>query len=189
MNISWNDVMKFDLVSQPVIFDVGGFQGDWTNEALLRYPNAEVYVFEPVKSFYESIKRRYENRENIKVFNFGLSDQTKSIEISVGGDASSTHRVIGVPEKIRLKNIKEFIEENSIDRVDLIKINIEGEEYPLMKFLVQSDRLTTFKNFLIQFHDFVPDYAEKRRDIQEELLKKYNQSFNFEMVFEGWTIK
>jgi FkbM family methyltransferase len=188
--ITWKDVMKFSLKENPVIFDVGGFLGDWTNEALKYHPTAKVYVFEPVSDYYNIIKSRYAENSNIRVFNFGLSNETKSIDISVGGDSSSTHRIVGNVENIHLKNISDFVKEEEIEKIDLIKINIEGEEYPLLEWLVQSTDLLRFDNFLIQFHPFVDNFANRRLYIQEELHKKnYHQIFNFEMVFEGWKIK
>lgn len=187
--ITWKDVMKFSLEENPVIFDVGGFLGDWTEEALKYHPTATVFVFEPVSSYFNIIKSRYAENPNVKVFNFGLSDKTKSIDISVGGDSSSTHRSVGGFEKIKLKNISDFIKEESIENIDLIKINIEGEEYPLLEFMISSNDLTKFNNFLIQFHTFVDNYDNRRRVIQYDLSKSYSQIFNFEMIFEGWTKK
>lgn len=188
--ITWKDVMKFSLRENPTIFDVGGFLGDWTEEALKYHPTATVYVFEPVAAYYEIIKSRYVGNSNVRVFNFGLSNETKSIDISVGGDASSTHRTVGNTERIRLKNISEFVKEENVEIIDLIKINIEGEEYPLLEWMIASDDLLMFNNFLIQFHPFVDNFANRRLYIQEELVKKnYQQIFNFEMIFEGWRTK
>jgi len=187
--ITWKDVMKFSLEENPVIFDVGGFLGDWTEEALKYHPTAKIYIFEPVSSYYNVIKGRYNSNPNIQVFNFGLSNETKSIDISVGGDASSTHRTVGDIERIQLKNVSTFLLEQNIERIHLIKINIEGEEYPLLEWMVQSEDLVKFDNFLIQFHTFVDNYDNRRRVIQYDLGKNYSQIFNFEMIFEGWTKK
>lgn len=34
MNVTWSDVMKFELPPSPIIFDVGGYEGTWTDELL-----------------------------------------------------------------------------------------------------------------------------------------------------------
>lgn len=187
--ITWKDVMRFSLNENPIIFDVGGFLGDWTEEALKYHPNAIIYVFEPVSGYYNIIKNRYATNPNVKVFNFGLSNETKSIDISVGGDSSSVHRVVGDVERINLKCINDFVNEESIEKIDLIKINIEGEEYPLLEWMVESTDLLKFDNFLIQFHTFVDNYLNRRLNIQEKLSLNYEQLFNFEMIFEGWKRK
>jgi len=189
MTPTWKDVMKFELPDNPIIFDIGGFNGDWTQIALDEYTAPTIYVFEPVKQFYEKIKKRYADKKNVKVFHFGLSDSTTSLEISVSGDASSVFKTNGASETIQLKSIVEFMKEEGVYHVDLAKINIEGEEYRLLEHLVKLPELNIFNNFLIQFHKFVDNYEERRRLIQKELSKYYDMPFNFEMIFEGWSNK
>ena len=106
-NPTWPDVMKFELVKNPVLFDVGGYKGDWAQIAIDKYGDSVVYVFEPVKEFYNIIVERYKNNPNIKVFNFGLSDENRTERISDSADASSVF-LGGGGEEIELK-IKELL--------------------------------------------------------------------------------
>lgn len=186
--ITWNDVMDFDLVTSPVIFDLGGYKGDWVKEALNRFSNPQIYVFEPVKEFYEHIKSRYQSYKNVKVYNFGLSADDQALEISVNGNKSSFMHD-GNKEVVRVINIKNFLIEENIFHVDLIKINIEGAEYELLEYLTKQPEITIFKNYLIQFHPFVDNYQVKKEDICNRLSQYFDRKFNYEMVFEGWTIK
>jgi FkbM family methyltransferase len=188
INPTWDDVMKFSLNVNPIIFDVGGYKGDFVKICLDKYDNPLIYVFEPVTQFYEIIKERYADNPNIKVYNFGLSDENRIEYISEGADASSVFIGIGTVE-IKLKDIREFLFEENLFNVDLIKINIEGEEYRLLEYLVNTPELNIFKNFLIQFHDFIDGCVDKRNKILNESLKYYNRIFNYEFIFEGWTMK
>lgn len=187
--IRWDDIMDFKLKDNPIIFDLGGYKGDWANECLNRYNNPTIYIFEPVSIFYDQIKIRYESEPNIKVFNFGLSSENKTIDISINGDKSSVFVDLENKEKIVIKDIIEFIKEEKISAVDLIKINIEGEEYNLLEYLSDTPELLIFKNYLIQFHPFVVNYAERKVNISLKLSNHFNSVFNFEMIWEGWTIK
>ena len=82
--MKFNDLVNyFSLPENPIVFDAGGFEGDWTYELLKKNPSATVYVFEPVTSFYEKIKNRYKEQPNVKVFNFGLSDKDRKVKISI----------------------------------------------------------------------------------------------------------
>lgn len=189
MSIVWDDVMKFELPSNAVIFDVGGYHGDWAQIAIARYPDSEIYVFEPVQEFYEGIKKRFANNSKVKVFNFGLSGEDRIDTINIRGDGSSTFGTGEQKEQIQLKSISNFAIENKIFKVDLIKINIEGEEYLLLEKLTKSNELTIFNNLLIQFHSFVDNCEEKRQNIVNELDKYYDNIFNYEFVFEGWSLK
>ena len=48
--------------------------------------------------------------------------------------------------------------------IDLIQINIEGEEYPLLEYMIKNDLIYKFKRLMIEFH------FEKKKDF----LKKEN---------------
>lgn len=187
-NPTWSDVMQFELIKNPVIFDVGGYKGDWAQIALDKYGDSTIYVFEPVKKFYELIVERYKNNSNIKIFNFGLSDKNRTEKISSDADASSVF-ISGGEEEIELKDVREFLFEHKIFHVDLIKINIEGEEYRLMEYLSSSPELNIFQNYLIQFHDFIDNHVERRDTIVKEMAKYYDRIFNYEFIFEGWSLK
>jgi FkbM family methyltransferase len=189
MNPTWKDVMKFDLNESPIIFDVGGYKGDWTEIALNSYKNAKVFVFEPVEKFYNEIKKRYKNNPNIKVYNFGLSDKNRKETIYLDEDSSSVFLKTEKTEEINLKNIVEFLFEEKIFNVDLIKINIEGEEYRLLESLTTTPELLIFKNLLVQFHKSIDDAYERRNQIRKKISNFYNEVFNYEMVFEGWSVK
>jgi len=181
--------MKFNLPENPILFDVGGFKGDWVKIAKETYVNPIVYVFEPVKSFYDRIVDRYKGDQHVKVFNFGLSDVSRCETISIDGDSSSVLLKRGHQETIQLKNIIEFIKEEGIYEVHLIKINIEGEEYRLMEYLVENPELNIFNNYLIQFHRFVDNCESRRNFLRDKLSEYYEELFNYEFVFEGWSMK
>jgi FkbM family methyltransferase len=190
MNPTWKDVMKFELRESPVIFDLGGYLGDWTQIAKEYYDNSTIYVFEPVKKNYDIIVNRFINDNSVKVFNFGLSDKNDTVKISLTGDSSSMHISDDSNcEDVEIKDIREFLFENNIFSVDLIKINIEGEEYNLLEYLSSSTELNIFENYLVQFHKFVDDYENRRNKILTNISQYYDRLFNYEMIFEGWTHK
>lgn len=178
----------FSLPENPVVFDVGGYMGDWTYEILKKNPSAMVYIFEPVVNFYNDIKNRYKDQPNVRVFNFGLSDKDRDVEISVDNDSSSVFKS-GNKSKVVLKSITNFLLENEIFHVDIIKINIEGEEYRLLEYLSSIPELNIFDNFLVQYHRFIENYEQRREDISKNLTSRYNRVFNYDFIFEGWSIK
>lgn len=186
---TWKDVMKFNLNDNPIIFDLGGYMGEWTQIAKDYYSNATVYVFEPVKKHYDIIYEKFKDDDKVKMFNFGLSDKDDKVKITLTGDSSSMHQVNDNNEEIEIRDIREFLFENKIFHVDLIKINIEGEEYNLLEYLCDTPELNIFKNYLVQFHKFIDNYEVRRNNILNIVRKYYDIPFNYEMIFEGWTIK
>ena len=190
--MTWDDVMIFNITSEtPIIFDLGGHRGDWVQIALERYPRSTIYVFEPIVHYYKLICDRFENFNNIKIFNFAISDKTGSTQISVNGDISSMHFNNDYIERenIRTKDIREFLFENQIFFVDLIKINIEGEEYNLLEYLINTPEFCVFQNYAIQFHRNMTDHINRRNNILIEFQKFYDQIFNVDFIWECWSIK
>ena len=54
-NPTWNDVMKFELKKDSVIFDVGGYMGDFAQICIDRYYNTKIYIY--LNLCYHSMKR------------------------------------------------------------------------------------------------------------------------------------
>lgn len=185
---SWDDLMKFNLPNSPIIFDIGGYKGTWVEVAKKYHPDSIIYIFEPVKHFYNIIVSKYELDPNVKIYNFGLSSETKKINISVSEDSSSIYKD-GVMEEIELKNISDFLLENNIEKVHLAKINIEGEEYNLLDHLINENDLLKIENYCIQFHNFIKDYENKRLKIIEHVKLFYDRPINYDFIFECWTLK
>jgi FkbM family methyltransferase len=184
--------MIFDIKSEtPIIFDLGGHKGDWVQIALTKYPKSIIYVFEPIKLYYDLICDRFKSINNVKVFNFAISDKTYETEISIEGDRSSIHFDSKTIEKecIKVKNIREFLFEEQIFFVDLIKINIEGEEYNLLEYLMNTPELCVFQNYVVQFHRNIENHISRRNFILNNIKKFYDIIFSVDFVWEGWSIK
>jgi phospholipid N-methyltransferase len=86
--------VDYDLNDKSVVFDVGGYKGDFTNEINKKY-HCDIYVFEPIAEFYNLINERFENQQNIKSFKFGLSSYDKANSIFMHDNASSVFKKTG----------------------------------------------------------------------------------------------
>ena len=129
---------------------------------------------------------KFKDKEKIKVYNFGISDEDKSIEIALLNDGSSFY--INAENKILAKVVSfvKFLNENNIDNIDLIKINIEGDEFPVLKSLIDNDVIHMFKNIQVQFHQFIPDSVNLRNWIREKLTLTHKLTYDYEFVWENW---
>ena len=194
MNPSWNDVMKFDLGDKPIIFDIGGYKGDFTEMCLEKYPNAEmIYLFEPHEEYYRSIFKRFLLRDktikNVRIFRLGISDLHGQKYMYGAGDSKSTIESEGIKTVstfITLENVHQCYPK---DVVDLIKLNVEGAEYEILEKIISDNTATIYKNILVQFHKNVPKYEKRRDAIQEKLSETHELIFNYPFIFEGWQIK
>jgi FkbM family methyltransferase len=176
---------NYDIKPDDVVFDLGGYEGHWSSNIFSRFC-CSIHVFEPVKRFAEGIAARFQHNPRIVVHAFGLAGGTRTESILVNGVASSHFAKKGVPESMRLVRASDFLADNGINNIRLMKINIEGGEYELLDHLIGTGYIRNISNVLVQFHDFVPDAVPRMRKIQEALSRTHDPTFQYEFVFENW---
>lgn len=178
--------LRHDLNSESVVFDIGGYKGETTEEFFLAY-ECNIYVFEPVIQYCEVIKEKFKGNDKIKVFPFGLAGITTKSKMLLDENSSSLNKHGDNDVEVQLVDIKEFLDNHSeIEKIDLADINIEGGEYDLLKRLIETDYLKRFDNLQVQFHDFVPNAEEMVREIRDSLLNDYYPTYMFDFVWENW---
>lgn len=122
----------------PVIFDVGANVGGYTIEALSVMPNARMHCFEPSKDTFEQLKKNVPS-DKVTFNNFGISDTATEAMLYCNSDsglASLFERQFDAnsnvkdvrSETIRLDTIDNYCENKEIDHIDLLKLDIEGNE-------------------------------------------------------------
>ena len=82
--------VDYPLSENSIVFDVGGYMGEWSLKIAERY-NPYIYVFEPVPEFYSIIVERFRGNPKVSVYNFGLSNIDMIAKMSVSRDASSLY--------------------------------------------------------------------------------------------------
>lgn len=178
--------LDYDLNSDSLVFDVGGYKGEFAADILCKY-DANIYVFEPIKDFFQIIKNKFIQNKKVHVFNFGLARRSADLQISLSDNSSSIYLKGKKTETIKLKSIVEFLNTHNIKEVDLIKINIEGGEYELLESLIANNLINFFKNIQVQFHDFLIENAKERmNEIQKNLSKTHKLTYQYEFVWENW---
>lgn len=180
--------LDYDLNKDSIVFDLGGYEGQWTSDVFSRYLS-NIFVFEPYKPFAQNIENRFRRNSKIKIFNFGLSDKTTENFINVDDDASSIFRTGSKSERISLIRASEFILENRISGIDLMKINIEGGEYDLLDHLIESGIIKIIDNIQVQFHWFIQDAEDRMEKIHSFLKLTHYPTYEYKYVWENWKRK
>lgn len=180
--------INYPLNENSLVLDLGGYEGTWTQKIYDKY-QCNIHVFEPIPNLYKSLVEKFKDKDKIKIYNFGISDENKEIEISLLNDGSSFYIESENKVKTKVKSLIEFLENKKIENVDLIKINIEGDEFPLLKNLIDNNKTNLFKDIQVQFHQFIPDSINKRNWIRERLSLTHTLTYNYEFVWENWKKK
>jgi FkbM family methyltransferase len=194
-------LLDYELTSDSTVLDVGGFYGDWTYNLLTHVApvTPRVYMFEPVKRFYDALHYRFrddgENTvegsvhfPNVTVIEAALSDRTGDAVIADEEEGSSMHHAMA-ETPIKTLDVADFMYENAIEKVDLASINIEGHEFTLLPRIIAAGLVERFENIQVQFHSFYPNADTLRGEITSKLSETHTQTYCYPFVWESWRKK
>ena len=144
-----------------------------------------------MNEFHQACDFKFSHIPKIRIYNFGLSNVNKPSMIYILNDASSTTPTEdAVPEIIEMRDVIDTIKQLNIESIDLIKINIEGEEYDLLERLIsEGSIINKIKNIQVQYHTFISDAEERREKINNFLQKTHECTWKYEWVWENWKLK
>lgn len=175
------------------IFDIGANTGIYSILAKSINPSAAIYAFEPVPKIHKKLQLNTEiNQFNNCNENLAISNETcKTIIYDTEGEHSYSasldnnfrgddHKLIEIP--IECTRLDDYIEKYQIDKIDLIKIDVESLEAQVLEGM--GEYLQAFQpSILIEI--LTNDVAQK----VEKLLTGINYSYinldekgNFETV-------
>lgn len=180
--------VEYDLSEDAVVFDLGGYEGQWTSDVFARYC-CLVHVFEPVQDYAKQIEKRFAKNRRVVLHQHGLASESCKVKIALNKDGSSTFKSgAKTTEGILVKAI-DFLHDNEISQIDLMKINIEGGEYDLLEHLIDTKFVRNIRNIQVQFHDFVPNAEQRMLRIQKDLERTHSLTYQYRFVWENWRIK
>ena len=211
------EFFKKKIVNQFItVLDIGAHKGE-TIELFSRAFNInKIYSFEPNLNLYKFLKskNKYNNNDKIKIFNLGFGEKNEQKTLNVFTDSSSS-TLNDINEKteyfkrkkkfmsffttnknfliekqtVQIRNLSEFISEESIDKIDILKIDTEGYEYNILKNLNNNDFAKIKFIYFEHHYDLMIKKNYKFSDINNFLLKnnfkkKYKLRMKFRKSFE-----
>lgn len=148
----------------PVIYDCGANIGISCLYFAQQYPSSIIKAFEAdpniVKILNENLTRN--NVKNVSVNHKAIwinnDELSLSLEGADGANLFSKDNQVRVPS-IRLKDLLE-----SEKQIDMLKIDIEGAEYEVLKDC--GDSLTNVKNIFVEYHSFANNIQQLSEILQ-----------------------
>jgi len=177
--------LNCDITERSLVFDLGGYKGQWASDIFARYC-CEIHVFEPVPAFANTIRWRFERNKRIHVHQFGLAPKDAEVDFAVNADGTGMFARERNSIRVRLVRFDDFLEQNKINTIDLMKINIEGGEYDLLEHILISGLAPRIRNIQVQFHEFVPDAEQRMRAIQAKLSQTHFLTYQYKFIWENW---
>ena len=179
---------EHELDCASVVIDVGEYEANWTKKIYDRY-QCKIYAYEPVKQHFDVLKKRVEDFNDIKIFNYGLGKIGETIGIKQQGIQTSTLVKVKKPDEIILiKKISELSDLKN-KNIDLIHINIEGGEYELINEIIISSMIKRVKFLEVQFHEWYPTIKSSRiarAKLHRKLFLTHKLVYSYDFVWEKW---
>jgi FkbM family methyltransferase len=183
-NFSRDKIIKSIIDSEaPVIFDIGAHHGESIDYLRKFFPKGTIYSFEPDPDSFSILSNKKSSTN--KLYNLALSDRSGS-SIFYRNKISHTNSLnkvnINSQDSIRAQNEKllqnssylkeinaeikintitldEFIDTNSIELIDLLKVDVQGAEEKVFKGAVNS--LSKIQSIIVEIslYDFYENGA------------------------------
>jgi len=124
-----------------VVFDVGANCGAATVYFARHYPSAQVHAFEPGSEARAFLERNVTRFPNVHVHPIGLYSVDKDAVLYKGdgdiGQSSVFRRSVNLDEHepIRLRAAGQWARDHGIDRIDVLKVDVEGCEVDVVDSL------------------------------------------------------
>jgi len=186
-NGDFTKILEYPLNENSQIIELGGYIGEWLTKVTSKF-NPKVLVIEPVPEFYRGLVKKFSHNKKLIFDNSAISTENKKIKLHVKDSRTS--------ESIKVSNdviqvdaypISYYLEKYNIEKVDLVQVNIECEEFPLLLNWIENEVLDKIKYLQIQFHTFCEDY-QKRYDLIAEGLERrgFKIKYRYGFVWESW---
>lgn len=166
----------FNLKNLDVCFDIGANVGLFTK--YLKINNAKtVYCFEPNKKAFEELNNNLKNELSINFYNLAVSsNNNEKVKLYIDNNNSLISSAMNKTDnfyEVDCITINDVINQNNINKIDLVKIDIEGMEFNLIDNL-NVETFDKIDRFLIEYHDFYFDNGMQKVEKLIKVLEKNN---------------
>ncbi len=160
----------------PVVIDCGSNIGASVLYFKLLYPEAKVLAFEPNGEARNLLRINLEVNKllGVTVYKYALGQYVGTVRLfksvkkagSLGASLikSASH---DAEEDVEMTLVSSYIE----DRIDMIKIDVEGSEFDIIEDLIESKKLNLVLNMAIEFH---PRVNSQSVQLLSGMLAKHN---------------
>lgn len=142
-------------ITTPVVFDVGAHKGGTVEKYRARFPDLNIYCFEPFLSSTEVLNKRYKNDPSVKVIPLAVSDKSGNKTFYVN-EFDATNSLLPRPTTVRryypkkagskstlqvaVTTIDEFVHSHRIENLNILKFDIQGSELMALRGAVNTLR-------------------------------------------------
>lgn len=150
-NLWYKDVhlilKQFIKIKNPIIFDVGGSDGSTVLDFKKLFPASSIYSFEPFPNSYINLNKIAALNSDVHTFPYALSDNELPTAFYINkskatnslfkpiltGSFLDNHAILEYEIQTEQKTIDNFMLENKILEIDILKMDVQGGELKVLK--------------------------------------------------------
>ena len=185
-NGDYTHSLTYDLNENSTVIDLGGYTGEWAKEIINRY-NCNVYLVEPVEESYKILLEKFRSNPKVHILKVGIGIKNTEKVMYVNGDGTSFNTETGEAITVEIRTVESVLNQWNLEKIDLLQVNIEGDEYELLQHMIDTGLINKFKNLQVQFHLGIKDAVAKHESICEGLIEKgFKIKYSYPYVWEAW---
>ena len=135
-------------IIKPVIFDIGAHRGETIEQYRARFPETEIYSFEPFPDSLAFLRTKFINDPYTKIIPLAVADKAGQRTFYVN-EIDATNSLLRVATDVRrylprrgttkaklqveVTSVDEFVKNNSVKKIDILKMDIQGGELMALK--------------------------------------------------------
>jgi FkbM family methyltransferase len=188
-----NEVLVFNypINSNSVIVDFGAHIGEWAKQMEAKY-NPNIYLVEPLSTFCHELVHKFHTNDKVYIIQSGISNYNGVSHLYLQRliQAISKYDKTDNMVSIHVQTPDNILKMIPHDVIDILQINIEGEEYNVLESMIDTGCISRIKHLQVQFHKIFDDSVERRNAIQKKLIELgFELNWNYEFIWESWTNK
>jgi len=168
------DQTPFPLVNPKTIIDIGANTGIWAFWMAKVYPSATIYALEPVENTSRHLVAgiSYNQLTNVKGFQIGVGAKREKVLLGMDPTNSGASSRYNSPERAcayaELFPLDDVLDETG--PADLIKVDVEGEEFTLFETFTKWDMVGAL---VIELHPWlILEDEPSQTKLIEEFIQK-----------------
>jgi FkbM family methyltransferase len=133
--------IKSNMVSTPVLFDIGANTGQTIGKMLASFPDARIHSFEPAANCIHELRESHGSRSNVVINQCAVGEQNGELSFNQYGwsslnsvlERTFTSSSITGTYTVPVVAIDDYCKRNEIENIDLLKTDTEGYELHVLK--------------------------------------------------------
>lgn len=121
------------------VVDIGAHMGCFALFAADTNPDAKIYCYEPERRNYEQLQRNIALNglgSRVLAFNSAVAATVEERELAVGDSLLNSFHIVpdrSSRQKVACTTMRDILDRQGIEKVDLLKMNCEGAEYEILE--------------------------------------------------------